>query len=68
MEEPTNTKHSILKYLTIALSCFALGLYLGEELSNRKYESILVQYTKIGNQKIINCYEVLYGRVRNEQR
>ena len=62
MENLINVQYAALKYVTIALCGIALGLYCGETLSNKKYESILKQYTEVGNQKIINCYETLFQR------
>jgi hypothetical protein len=62
MENLVNAQYAALRFVTIALCGIALGLYYGETLSNKKYESILKQYTEVGNQKIINCYEILFQR------
>jgi len=63
-----SVRYVVLKYVTIALSGFALGLYFGEDLSNKKYSAVLEKYVSVGNTKILNCYEMLYGRVDNVKR
>lgn len=50
--------------IVIALFGFALGLHIGEKRSNEKYEKVLKEYVSVGNTKIINCYEILYGRMK----
>lgn len=62
MEKSLNVRYVVLKYVTIVLSGFALGLYVGEELSNKKYSAVLEKYVSVGNTKILNCYEALYVR------
>lgn len=63
-----NARFAALRYVTIALSGFALGIYYGENLSNKKYSSVLEKYVSVGNTKILNCMEIIYSRNANLKR
>jgi hypothetical protein len=61
---------SFLTALSLILCSFCGGLYLGNTLSDKKYSAVLERYVTVGNTKIVNCYEIIYGKrmIDNDKR